>query len=134
MKASTFVRAGVVALAASTGTVLHAGERYGMDENGWRDMMHQMEEVQKQGRMLRDARPGDRDRLLGEHRHGMMSMMRMMHRMGDHMDEHMMDGDDDMSSRRSYQRDMGRRMDMVENMMSEMLDHMDIYEQDRMHR
>lgn len=134
MKASTIARAGVVALAVSTATVLHAGQRFGMADNEWRDMQRQMEEVQKQGRMLRDARPGQRDRLLGEHRHGMLAMMRMMHRVGDDMDAHMMGDDDDMPPRRAYAREMGRRMDMIENMMSEMLDHMDAYEQDRMHR
>lgn len=35
MKASTITRAGVVALAVSSATVLHASERHGMDDNAW---------------------------------------------------------------------------------------------------
>lgn len=151
MRAAVLSAASAAALLGSASLLAHGGPSGEVDDQM---MMRQMEQVREANRAMHKAPPDRRDKALAEHRHGMqhmMEMMRMMHHgdgkggMGD-MPGGGKDGmgnmsGDGMGSGRGgmgmgmndapgpdQMRDMRRRMDRMEDMMGEMLDHMDMAE------
>lgn len=140
----------VVTTAALAGSPMLLAHDQQSDEVNEQTMMHQMNELRAANRAMRQAPPERRDHAMAEHRHDMMHMMQMMRRMDGMggMDEMpgeaghrdmptaagggsgmgMGMGKADGSGPRQMQQ-MTRRMDRMEAMMSEMLDHMDMYEQ-----
>lgn len=151
MKKQSAIRAAALsaacsaALLGSTTLYAHDGPAGKVDEQA---MMHQMEQVRSANRAMHEAPPERRGQALAEHRHGMrhmMQMMRMMHGngmggmdgkggpggMGMGMDDKMGSGDRRgmaMGDGPDGMRAMARRMDRMETMMAEMLDHMDMAE------
>lgn len=121
---------GIVGMLVSVSVSAHNG--YGMDAAEYQDMMHQMKSLQQQSMSMHDASPAERGPLMRRHNNGMHRMMTMMRNMSAHHGEHEEAGAGEAGHMSPEA--MDRRMDMLEEMMSQLVDHMEMTDRSAMHK